>query len=491
MTQVKLHAVPAPEACPWIAPSTDHCTLAGGRDVVTLNCWLVAGDAIRSPVSPTAISDLNGFDPATITFDWEVEGAPGIFAVVASGASFAPGDPQVGHALRVAARFTDADGFKEVVRSAPSAPVANINDAPVGAVTLSTQTPQEQEALTANPSAITDADGLVGVTFNFQWQQSTTATVGAPFNNIAGATQVSFTPAQAQVNKRLRVVVSYTDNHGTGESVTSAATTDVTGDVFVGTANSDTFNGTGGRDLVSGLGGDDTLNTGAGNDVILFTGTGQGFDNVNGGAGTDQIRATADNTVIGLINVTAVETITANGFSNVTIAGSPGTDSLVFTAVTLTNIVSIDADGGDDTVAGSAAADVIFGGVGNDTLTGNGGNDVIDGGAGDDFLDGSAGNDTLTGGLGNDTMNGGTGQNVFKFAAGFGADTINTFDANPAGGQDKLDVTALGITTANFAANVTIVADGGDTLITIAGNTIRLVSVARADVSIQDFTVLP
>jgi Ca2+-binding RTX toxin-like protein len=379
----------------------------------------------------------------------------------------------------------------------------------VGTATLSTATPQEQEPITANPAAITDADGLVGVTFNFQWQQATTA-VNAPFNNIAGATQVSFTPTQTQVNRLLRVVVSYTDNHGTGESVTSAPS-GVTGDVFVGTANADVFNGTAGRDKASGLGGDDTLNTGAaddvveggagddtistaaGNDVILVTGAGQGFDNVNGGAGVDEIRATANNTVIGLTNVTAVESITANGFSNVTIAGSPGVDSLVFTAVTLTGIGSIDTDGGDDTVQGSAAADVINGGTGADTLTGNGGNDIMDGGDGADFLDGSAGNDTLTGGPGNDTMNGGTGQNVFKFAAGFGNDTINAFDANPAGGgQDRLDISSLGIRGATFAANVTIASDGaGGTLVTIGGNTIQLVSVAPADVTTADFILAP
>jgi Ca2+-binding RTX toxin-like protein len=473
----------------------------------------------------TAISDLNGFDPATITFDWEVESAPGIFAVVASGASFAPNDPQVGHALRVAARFTDADGFKEVVRSAPSAAVANINDAPVGAVTLSTLTPQEQEALTANPAAITDADGLVGVTFNFQWQQATTA-VGAPFNNIAGANQVSFSPAQAQVNRLLRVVVSYTDNHGTGESVTSGAT-GVTGDVFVGTANSDVYNGTAGRDKASGLGGDDTLNTGAeadvvdggdgddsistaagsdtitggpgndsinagaDNDVILFSGS-QGFDNVNGSAGVDQIRAMADNTVIGLSNIAGVESVTANGFANVRVLGSAGDDVLSFAAVTLTNIVSIDGDGGDDTITGSPIADTIVGGIGIDTIVGNAGNDILDGGAGNDMINGNAGNDVITGGAGNDTMDGGAGTNVFKFAAGFGADVINAFDANPTGGQDKLDITGLGITTATFGANVTIASDGaGGTLITIGGNTIQVAGVDPATVTIQDFTVLP
>jgi len=112
---------------------------------------------------------------------------------------------------------------------------------------------------------------------------------------------------------------------------------------------------------------------------------------------------------------------------------------------------------------------------------------------GADFLDGSAGNDTLTGGPGNDTMNGGTGQNVFKFAAGFGNDTINAFDANPAGGgQDRLDISSLGIRGATFAANVTIASDGaGGTLVTIGGNTIQLVSVAPADVTTADFILAP
>ena len=83
------------------------------------------------------------------------------------------------------------------------------------------------------------------------------------------------------------------------------------------------------------------------------------------------------------------------------------------------------------------------------------------------------------------------GGNVFKFATGSGADTINGFDANPNGGQDKLDITARGITTATFAASVTIAASGADTLITIGTDTIRLVGVAPGAVTIADFVVLP
>jgi len=474
----------------------------------------------------TDITDLNGFDPATITFDWEMETTPGTFVLVATSPSFTPGNPQVGHALRVAARFTDFDGFAEVVRSDPSAPVLNVNQPPVGVPTLSTATPQELEPLSASTAGISDPDGLVGVTFNFQWQQSALGG-GTVFSNIAGANQFSFTPQQAQVNRFLRVVVSFTDNHGTAESVTSAPT-GVVGDVFVGTPDSDNYNGTAGRDNASGVGGDDILrgNAGddildggdgddqifgglgndtitggngndavhgdAGNDVFLFTGS-QGFDFVDGGAGTDTIRAMADNTVIGLSGTLALEAITANGFANVTILGDAGDNSLNFAAVTLTGIVSIDGDGGDDSITGGAGNDTIFGGIGNDTLTGNNGNDVIDGGAGDDMLNGNAGNDTLTGGAGNDLMNGGTGLNIFKFAAGFGNDTINGFGATAAR-QDKLDISAMGIRAATFAANVTIAADPAvptDTIVTIAGNTIRLVGVAVGNVTAADFTLAP
>ena len=82
-------------------------------------------------------------------------------------------------------------------------------------------------------------------------------------------------------------------------------------------------------------------------------------------------------------------------------------------------------------------------------------------------------------------MNGGNNADTFTFAAAFGADTITGFDANPAGtgntaGQDRLDISALGITAATFAADVTIAAGplAGSTLVTIAGGgTIQLNSV--------------
>ena len=453
-----------------------------------------------------SLSDLNGFNPATIVFDWEMETAPNVFGVVATGTStFVPGNPQVGHALRVAARFTDNAGFAEAVRSVITAPVVNVNNVPVGVPTLSQTLPQEAEALSASAAGISDADGLVGVTFGFQWQQSA-AGGAAPFTNIAGATGASFTPAQAQVNRALRATVSFVDNHGTPEAVVSLPT-GVVGDLFVGTANADTFTGNAGRDKATGLGGADTLDGNAGDDVLdggagadtlignagndtliggagndtitggagndtILVGLNDGVDDVAGGAGVDVIQATANNTVIGLSALAGVETITGAGFTGVTLsmAGGGGADTLTLAGVTLTNIQSVTIDGGN----------------GADTLTGSTGPDVIIGGAG------------------NDAMNGGGGANTFKFAPGFSAaagDTITGFDANPTGGQDKLDLTAIGITTANFATRVTLASVGGNTVVTVRSATgvvegvITLIGVLPGtgpnQVSITDFIVNP
>src|SRR5262249_9705587 len=145
------------------------------------------------------------------------------------GLTFTPGDDEVGLRLRVRAVYKDGNGVLEEVYSAPSAPVENINAPPVGAVVISDTTPTKTRALPAF-NAFTDADGLSPAVFAYQWQQSALGGGGA-FTDIPGAAAQAqtFTPTQAQVNRQLQVVVRYTDDQGTLETLTSAATT-VTGD---------------------------------------------------------------------------------------------------------------------------------------------------------------------------------------------------------------------------------------------------------------------
>ena len=61
--------------------------------------------------------------------------------------------------------------------------VANVNDAPTGAVSVS-GTASEDQTLTANASSVADADGLGAM--SYQWARSTDG--GASWSNISGAT---------------------------------------------------------------------------------------------------------------------------------------------------------------------------------------------------------------------------------------------------------------------------------------------------------------
>jgi Ca2+-binding RTX toxin-like protein len=170
-----------------------------------------------------AFADADGIDEATIAFNWQAETRPGVWATIAIGATLTMTDEEVGLPLRVVATFRDNDGVIESVTSAATQPVANIDDPATGEPTLNDTTPRQGQVVTALTGAIADQDGLVGVTFGFQWEQD----AGDGFTPIAGATQSAFTPTAAQVGRPLRVVVSFTDNNGTASRLTSAASSPV------------------------------------------------------------------------------------------------------------------------------------------------------------------------------------------------------------------------------------------------------------------------
>ena len=77
-------------------------------------------------------------------------------------------------------------------------------------------TPQVDETLTASTSDISDADGLDDARFAYQWIRTDT--------DIQGATGSTYTAVEADEGERLKVRVSFTDDAGNSESLTSAAT---------------------------------------------------------------------------------------------------------------------------------------------------------------------------------------------------------------------------------------------------------------------------
>jgi hypothetical protein len=160
----------------------------------------------------TANATANDAD-AVVAYQWQsLTGSAWSNISGATNATYTAAEADEGHQLRVVATSTDSDGSGTTANSAATGAVVDI--APTLSVTIS-GTAQEGQALTANAIA-NDADAVVA----YQWQSLT----GSTWSNISGATNATYTAAEADEGHQLRVVATSTDSDGSGTSATSAAT---------------------------------------------------------------------------------------------------------------------------------------------------------------------------------------------------------------------------------------------------------------------------
>ncbi|WP_412481758.1 peroxidase family protein [Pseudomonas asiatica] len=413
--------------------------------------------------NPATIVDADGLSNPRFTFQWQSNRGTGWVDIAgAINSTFLLTQNQVGQNMRVVVSYVDDFGVQESIASDILDPVANVNDAPTGAVLISDTTPDQGQTLTALTGSIADLDGLGA--FSFQWQQN----IGGTFSNIAGATAATFTPGFEQGNRQLRVVVSYTDAFGTLESLTSAATAAVVpppGVVLVGTAGANTLTGGAGNDTLSGLGGNDVLNGLGGADQLFG---GDGNDILNGGNDPDSLDGGAGNDTLN------------GGLGADAMVGGAGDDT--FVVDNLGDTVSEALNGGVDLVQttlasytlGANVENLTFTGAGNFTGTGNTLANTITGGAGNDLLNGGAGIDRLVGGLGNDTYVVDNAGDVVVEATAAGTDTVRATAASYTLGANVENLTYIGAGnftgTGNGLANIITGAAGNDTLNGDGGN---------------------
>ena len=114
-----------------------------------------------------------------------------------------------------------ADGRKlsnrlEITVLGPGTPATTVANAPATGAPAVTGTPQVDQTLTVDTSAIADQDGLDHVSFEHQWL--------ADDSEIPDATGDGYTLTDADEGKAIKVRVSFTDDAGHGEILTSAAT---------------------------------------------------------------------------------------------------------------------------------------------------------------------------------------------------------------------------------------------------------------------------
>ncbi len=128
----------------------------------------------------------------------------------------------VGKTIKVKVSFNDKDGFAEEVVSEPTRTIVAMitpNSAATGAPAI-TGTPQIGEALTATAGTIADTNGLVNVSYSYQWIRVS----GGTDSDIAGATANKYYPTAADVGKTIKVKLTFEDDDGYTENLTSAAT---------------------------------------------------------------------------------------------------------------------------------------------------------------------------------------------------------------------------------------------------------------------------
>ena len=172
------------------------------------------GETLTADTS--GISDIDGLSGVSFSYQWLADGAD---ITGATAATYTLTDADAGAAVKVRVSFTDDAGNKEELTSAPTGTVEARPNSPAAGAPEISGTAQVGETLTVSISAIGDADGLTNASYSYQWLAD-----GA---DITGATATAYTLTDADAGAAVKVRVSFTDDAGNKEELTSAPTKSV------------------------------------------------------------------------------------------------------------------------------------------------------------------------------------------------------------------------------------------------------------------------
>ncbi|MBB1272598.1 putative Ig domain-containing protein [Psychromonas sp. SR45-3] len=205
-------------------PATDNFNLviASSNDLPT-GILTITGSAVEDQVltiNTDSLADDDGL--GAFSYQWLRD------SVAISGATvstYTLGDADVGTVISYRVSYTDAQGTLENITSESTLAVANINDLPIGSISI-TGTTTVGNTLTVNNDLLDD-DGLGAI--SYQWQRNGV--------DIVGATANTYTITVDDDNQTINVVARYSDLNGSAEVVSSEATATVTGTNYMPTGN--------------------------------------------------------------------------------------------------------------------------------------------------------------------------------------------------------------------------------------------------------------
>ena len=194
---------------------------AAGDLAATLG-GLTSGNAVQGTAVSVATVTDNGTDVhASATYQWQVfNGTSWTNISGATNATYTPAEADEGKALRAVVTYAgDAAGSESTIVSAGTVQETAAGDL---VATLSGLTSGNALQGTAvSVTAVTDSGTDVHLSATYQWQVFN----GTSWTYIAGATNVTYTPAEADEGKALRVVVTYAgDAAGSESTIVSAGT---------------------------------------------------------------------------------------------------------------------------------------------------------------------------------------------------------------------------------------------------------------------------
>ena len=170
----------------------------------------------------TGILDSNGMNYAAFRYQWlSNDGTNDSEIADATGSTYTLVDADEGKHIKVRVSFTDLAQHKESVISTAVGPISPnlLNSAATGQPTIS-GTAQVGETLTVSTSGIADSDGTTNASYSYQWLSSRD-------REIDGATGSTYMLVDSDAGETIKVRVTFTDDAGNEETLTSSATTEV------------------------------------------------------------------------------------------------------------------------------------------------------------------------------------------------------------------------------------------------------------------------